>query len=50
MKKASFEFESIVKLILALIAILIIIGLVYFFKDKSLSSVGNFFDFLRFSD
>ncbi len=36
-KKGALEFETIMKLLLALIVLLIVIGLVFLLKDKSIS-------------
>ncbi|HIH25519.1 hypothetical protein J4476_00220 [Candidatus Woesearchaeota archaeon] len=47
-KKADFEFESIIKLLIVLIALFIIIGLIFMFKKSSSASVTKVFDLLRF--
>ncbi|HLC86222.1 MAG TPA: hypothetical protein VJG30_02975 [Candidatus Nanoarchaeia archaeon] len=47
-KKGDIEFEMILKLLLALIVILVIIGLIILIKKKSLGSITNIFNILRF--
>ncbi|MEK6948059.1 MAG: hypothetical protein AABX19_02335 [Nanoarchaeota archaeon] len=47
-KKADFEFETIIKILILLIALFIVISLVFMFKKSSLTSITKVFDMLRF--
>ena len=47
-KKADVEFELILKLIVALMLILIIIGIIFIFKEKSLLILEKIKEILRF--
>ncbi|HLC58234.1 MAG TPA: hypothetical protein VJI68_00065 [Candidatus Nanoarchaeia archaeon] len=47
-KKGDIEFDTIIKLIVAVICLLIAISLIYFFKDKSLAIIDSIKDILRF--
>ncbi len=48
LKKADIEVDMILKLLLALIILLIVIGLIFMIKNKSFSTLKNVFDILRF--
>lgn len=47
-KKADIEFDIILKLLIGLIVLLIIIGIIYLFKGKSLSIIDKIRELLRF--
>ena len=47
-KKADIEFDTILKLLIAFIALLIILGLIYLFKGKSFEIIEKIKDILRF--
>ena len=46
-KKADLEFDVILKLLIALIVLLIIIGLIFLFKGKSMEIFTKIKDILR---
>ena len=48
LKKADIEVDMILKLLLALIILLIVIGLIFMIKNKSFSTLKKVFDILRF--
>ncbi|MBS3168795.1 hypothetical protein J4216_06720 [Candidatus Woesearchaeota archaeon] len=47
-KKADFEFETVIKLMIGAIILIIIITLVFLFKDKSISILDSIKNILRF--
>ncbi len=47
-KKGDLEFETVIKLLLALIILLVIIGLVYILKGKSFNILDKIKLILRF--
>ncbi|GEM_PF-4957962 len=47
-KKADIEFDVILKLIIGVIILLVIIGLLFLFKGKSLGIIDKLKDILRF--
>ena len=47
-KKADIEFDTILKLLIGLIILLIIIGLIFIFKGKSLNIIDKIRELLRF--
>lgn len=46
-KKGDMEFETILKLLLALIVLLIVIGLVFLLKDRSISILDKIKEIFR---
>lgn len=47
-KKADIEFDTVLKLLVGLIILLIIVGLIFMFKDKSLLILEKIKEILRF--
>lgn len=47
-KKADIEFNIVLKLLIALIVLLIIIGIIYLFKGKNVDLFSKIKDLLRF--
>lgn len=47
-KKADIEFDLVLKLLIGLIVLLIITGLIFLFKDKSIVIIEKIKDILRF--
>ncbi len=47
-KKADMEFDTVLKLILGLIILLIVIGLIFLFKGKSTAMTDKIRDIFRF--
>ena len=47
-KKADIEFDVVMKLLIALVVLLIIIGLIFLFKGKSLEIINKIKEVLRF--
>ena len=47
-KKGDIEFDIVLKLLIALIVLLIIVGLIYLFKGKSVDLFSKIKDLLRF--
>ncbi len=47
-KKADFELDTIMKLLLVLIILLIIIGIIYLLKNQSLNILDKIREMLRF--
>lgn len=48
LKKGDIEFDTILKLIIALVILIVIISLIYLFKSKSLSILDSVKELLRF--
>lgn len=47
-KKADLEFDFVLKLLLALIVLLLVIGLFFLFKGKSIGIIAKIKEILRF--
>jgi hypothetical protein len=47
-KKGDLEFDTILKLIIGIIVLLVVIGLIFLFKDKSLVIIDKIKDLFRF--
>ena len=47
-KKGDLEIDVVLKLLLALVVLLIIIGIIYFFKSGSLNLLDKIKDIFRF--
>ena len=47
-KKADIEFDTVLKLLIGLIVLLIIVGLIFLFKDKLIAILEKIKEILRF--
>ena len=47
-KKADIEFDTILKMLITIIVLLVIIGMSFFFKDKILAVIDKIKDLFRF--